>query len=264
MKWVFLLLFAFVINTGLISAQTVIQPKQVNNTLKGLVYKEETAFEASMHTNGLKIGMIFGELKNYDKTKYYRIEMGYLRDPNERRQNKNIVFPSEGVSSSFTYGKQNSLYLMRGAVGRKKYLSEKTLRKGVAVGYIYEAGLALGILKPYRLKVVIPGTQDLPPELLTISYSEETRDQYLNYDAIFGGTGFFDSLKGTELTVGLHAKLAAHFAFGAFEKNMRAFEAGFMLDVFAKPVPLLVERDNVNNQQFLLNMYVAFQIGRRK
>ena len=72
-----------------ISAQKTFQPKATQFDWKGIVYRKERAFEARIHTNGGLIGMNFGKIKTYYKTNYYHLSIGYLKDPREKRQNRN-------------------------------------------------------------------------------------------------------------------------------------------------------------------------------
>ena len=41
--------------------------------------------------------------------------------------------------------------MLRVGMGAKRYFSEKAKRKGIAIGINYQAGVSLGLLKPYYL-----------------------------------------------------------------------------------------------------------------
>jgi len=249
---------------GRIDAQVIFQPKPVEYNFKGVVYKTERIFDARVTTSGVIIGYKTGRLKSYYNTSYYNFEFGYMKDSRERRQNKSLSFPGEGLSSSFIYGKRNHFLNVRLSAGGKKYLSEKTRRKGVAVGFIYEGGATIGLLKPMYIKVVQNNTDTFEPELIEIAYSEENAEQFLGYDDIYGGTSFFKGIEETDITVGVHGKIAAHFALGAFEDRVRALEAGLMVDIFPGNVPILAERAEIDNRFLFLNLYLSLQFGKRK
>lgn len=257
-----LILFSWI--SWSIQAQTIFQPKQMEYDFKGLVYETEKAFELIYYPNGLAVAYSFGRLESYYKTTYYRIEFGTLKDGRERRQNKNINFASEGLSSAFTYGKRNSIFMIKVSSGRKRYLTEKAKRKGVSVGLNYNYGLSLVLLKPYHLRLVDVNQADLDNILVTQPYSEENHDLFLRYNDIFGGAGYFTGIGGTNVTVGGHAKAALHFAFGAFDQKVRAIDVGFMIDAFPRRLPILVERENIRNKYIHLNLFISAHFGRRK
>ena len=65
---------------------------------------------------------------------------------------------------------------------------------------------------------------------------------------------------------GFHAKAGIHLDWGAFDEFVKAIEAGIMLDVFVKRVPILVENVdivNAENRPFFLNLYLNIQLGKR-
>lgn len=257
---IFIFLFAIVDN---VSAQKVFQPKQINSSFKGLVYKEEFSVDFRLMTNGLNIGYTVGELQTYYKTSFFQFDIGYLKDSKERKQNMNTTFKTEGSSDAFVYGKQNSLYIIRGGKGFKKYLSEKAIRRGLAVGYSLEGGISLGILKPNYLKLFYFTEENPDGEIREERYSEETHDKFLNFNSIFGGTSFWKGVLQSSVAVGFHGKASGHFAMGAFDKSVRAVELGLAFDVFAKKVPIFVETDNLRNRRLFLNLFVSLHLGKR-
>ena len=244
--------------------QIIFQPKPVEYNFKGVVYKTEKIFGARITTSGLVLSYKTGKLKSYYNTSYYNFELGYIKDSRERRQNKNISFPGEGLSPSFIYGKRNHFINLRLSAGGKRYLSEKTRRKGIAVGFIYEGGATIGLLNPVELQVIQNNLETFETELVNIRYSDETAEQFLAYDNIYGATGFFKGISGTSITVGAHGKIAGHFALGAFEQKVKALEAGLMVDIFPGKVPILAEREGVKNRFIFLNLYLSLQFGGRK
>lgn len=246
-------------------AQNVFQPKQINSLGKGLVYKYESAIDVRLNTSGFSIGYLQGDLDTYYKTNFWSFDLSYLKDPRERKQNKNVTARNEGSSNSFTYGKQNSLFILRAGKGHKRYLSEKALRRGLAVGYIYEAGASIAVLKPYYLKLSYPdNSSDVGNVILEERYSEENEDVFTDYNSIFGGSSFWTGITGSSVAVGGHAKAGAHFALGAFDKYVRAVEVGVMMDMFVKKLPVLIETDDLKNRRLFLNLYLSVQIGKRK
>lgn len=247
-----------------LQGQIIFQPKPVEYNFKGVVYKTEKVYGARVTTSGLAISYKTGKLKSYYNTSYYNFELGYTKDQRERKQNKNISFPGVGLSPSFIYGKRNHFINLRLSAGGKRYLSEKTKRRGVAVGFIYEGGASIGLLKPVTLQVIQNNLETFETELVEIRYSDDNAEQFLAYDDIYGSSGFFNGVTSTAITVGVHGKIAGHFALGAFDEKVKALEAGLMVDIFPGKVPILAEREGVKNRFIFLNLYLSLQFGKRK
>ncbi len=263
MKIRVLLCFVLCAIVGGLSAQKVFQPKQINSNFKGLVYKDEYSFDLRVMPHGANFGYTVGELETYYKTTFYTFDIGYLKDSRERKQNMNTTFRTEGTSDAFVYGKQNSLYIIRGGKGFKRYLSEKALRRGLSVGYSFEGGVSLGVLKPNYLKLFYFTEENPDGEIREERFSEDNRDKFLNFNSIFGGSSFWKGIFQSSVSVGLHGKASGHFAMGAFDKNVRAAEIGITFDAFAKKVPIFVETDLLKNRRLFLNIFVSFHLGRR-
>jgi len=247
-----------------IIAQKTFQPKQIEFDWKGIIYRHEKAFDISIHTHGFMIGYNAGRIKTYDKTKYYHFSLGYMRDPREMRQNKNIPFDGKS-SNSFVYGKLNSLYVIRGGIGRKKYLSEKAKRRGIALGYSYEFGPSIAVLKPSYLELLFTEVQGgmNVDELRVERFTNENADVFLDYNRIFGGGGFTRGWSELSFTPGIQARGGVLFSLGAYDKYVRMLEVGVMADLFIKKIPILNETEAVSNKPYFINLYLTLQLGAR-
>jgi hypothetical protein len=146
-------------------------------------------------------------------------------------------------------------------MGRKYYLSEKAHKRGVAVGYSFEGGLNLGLLKPYYL--VLEYADELDQVFRTESYSEENAHLFLDDHKIRDKGSFTRGLDEISLLPGFYAKLASHFSLGAYGKYIRAIEVGVHLDLFTKRVPVMIETESLSNDFILPSFFVNFQLGRR-
>ena len=246
--------------------QLTFQPKDVDNSLKGVVYNSEWLVDFKVHTNGMSIAYNSGKIVTFDKTNYVQIELGFLRDPRERRQNRNLTLNRFGRSSSFIFGKENQMYVVRAGWGTRKYLSEKAKRQGVALGYTYMIGPAVAIMKPYYLNLIYreeeEGRQML--EIRNERLNDDNRDMFLNYNDIFGGGGFARGWRELSLTPGIHGKAALVFSLGAFDEYAKAIETGIMFDIFPRKIAIMAETESISNKPYFINFYVNIQLGRRR
>lgn len=259
MRNLFLLLLCLLCVSA-VRAQNAGKPL-VNNV--GIIYNQETSFNMRMTTNrGYALSMEFGKLRTYYKTTFYHIGIGEIKHPKEQRQSAN---PS--VSRSFrpyVFGKQNNFLLVRGGWGVKRYFTEKARQKGVAMGMSYTFGPTLGLLKPYYLALARPtdpGSGERFERITHEQYSKENEAFFLDNTRIKGASPFTRGFSDLSLLPGGSASIALHMDWGAFDEVVKALEIGLMLDVFPKPVPILVSAENT---PIFLNFFVNLQLGKRR
>ncbi len=236
--------------------------KELLNQKRGITYDSELTGNIKLMTNGWSIGGHYGLLKKWNSTTLYTVEFGELKHFKESRQRADYSVSAFGRSaSSFTYGKQNSFFTLRAGLGQKRYFSEKARRKGVAVGMFYNFGPSLGIIKPYYLEVtrLEQGTNRV--NINDVRYSENTAQEFLNKNRIYGSSSIAMGLNEINLAVGAHAKLALHLDWGAFEEHVKALEVGIAADFYFQKIPIMVSDDN---RPYFINLYAALQLGKRK
>ncbi len=235
-------------------AQSVEIPQTVR---KGIIYKKEKSFIAAIQTNGFYFGYTLGKIEKYYLTKYLYVDVGHLKDNREYKVNQS--YSTNGFLGNYIYGKQNDLWNLRVGRGLTRYFSEKSRKKGVAIGIRMEAGLLLGILKPYYLQI-----KDRIDNFYTIDdvrYSKDNEETFLDKDRIVGYSGFSKGLSQLSLLPGGFGKISLSFDPGAFEKTVRSINMGISLDLYSKKVPILVSQQN----RFLFaNLFLNLQFGKRK
>lgn len=241
------------------------QLMSADDELKGVIYRNEFSVDGRLHTNGFALAANFGSIRTYYKTNFYHVELGWLRDPRESSQNRNLISQQFDISSSFKFGKQNEVFVLRGGKGVKRYVSEKAKRKGVAIGYNYEAGPALAIVKPYYLdliyQIVEDGRTDI--EIRPERYSEENAEKFLTFGDIYGSSGFRKGVADLGIIPGIQGKLGLFFSLGASDEYIKSIETGLMADFFIRKVPIMVETEQVRNKPYFINLYVNLQFGKR-
>lgn len=254
-----LLLFLLTFLLAPLRAQVTLQPKQMETKSLGVVYDEEFAVNIYLHTRGYGFGAIFGTLKTYYKTSFYHVDFGMVKHPKEHRPD-NQINQFNVLSRPYVFGKKNSFFTLRLGKGAKRYLSEKAKRRGVAVGYSYQLGPSLGMLKPYYLDLRSDGGA-IPPTIEVSKYSEENADRFLDPDFIDGYSGFWKGVGEMNFVFGGHIKGGAHFSWGAYDRYVKAIEVGVLLDFYFQKLDILVIEDN---SPVFANLYLNLQFGKRK
>lgn len=248
-----------------LSAQVSTKTNLNDDRFKGIIYRKETTADFRLHNNGFAIAVNFGEIRTYYRTRFYHIEAGTMHSPREQSQSKNLNVIGNELPKEFKLGKQNNVFILRAGKGYKRYLSDKARRKGVSIGYSLEGGAAIALLKPYYLKfieqVVVNG--ELESILVEKKYTEENRDEFLDYGSIYGGASFSTGLREIGIVPGFQAKSGLFFSVGAFDEYVKAAEIGIMADLFLKKIPIMVETEGLSNSPLFVNLYVNLHFGRR-
>ncbi len=166
------LLFIVTMIAGLVFGQDSTQSKQntqvskkdahrqkVNTLIRQaeegeLVYNKQSIFGIQLRTNGYGGFYEFGKFRTNRKTTIFRLDINEIKSQKEDR------LPNGGVffGNPFVYGKINYFYPVTIGIGQQYILGQKGNKNGVAVSAVYNAGLALGLLRPYYLNVRNPLT----------------------------------------------------------------------------------------------------------
>lgn len=238
-------------------SQAQIAPKEE----VGLIYNRETTFNFRLATNrSFGVGMEWGRLRTYNKTKTLSLSLSEMKHPKEQRQS---AAPSVRRSARpFVYGKRNSLFVLRSGWGAKHYYSEKAKQKGVAVGINYSFGPSLGLLKPYYLTINLEGANAGTGRPTAVKYSEKNKADFLNNSKILGAAPFTQGLGELSFIPGGTASIAYHMDWGAFDEMVKALDIGLVVDVFARKTPIFVGDEQ--NKQVFFNFFLNLQFGKRK
>lgn len=245
--------------------QNTFQPKSINLDYKGIIYRNEWSVDFRLHTNGAAISYNTGKIDAFNKTSYYHLELGYMTDYRERKTTRSFQSGSIIQSRTFIFGKQNNIINLRAGKGWKRYVSEKARRQGIAMGYSYEIGPSLALVKPYYINVrrnqIVNG--ELVVTFDDIKFSEEDRELFLNNLAIQGSSGYWKGFNEISVIPGLQAKGGLLFSLGAYDKMVKAVEIGAMVDVYIQSVPIMVRTENVRARPYFFNFYVSMLLGQR-
>ena len=249
--------------------QTLDLGKNNYDNKKGIVYLNENTFEINLHTNGAMLGLNFGTIETYYKTKFWHVSLGEIKHQRETRQSRSLQGGGTfgGNFRSYIFGKENNFYILRGGYGEKRYFSQKARTKGVAVGVTYEAGPSIGILKPYYLILRYVSESFGQLNYRSESFSEENAARFLSNENIFGADSFTKGISEINLRPGGHARAALHFDWGSLDEFVKAVEVGAMVDFYLQEIPILVESDRtpgIDNSSIFINLFVNVQFGKRK
>jgi hypothetical protein len=212
-------------------------------------YRNERTFGILLNTDGYGLSYREGKRIDFRNKRLYEIDLGILKHPREIK----LQNPSFPTGSSFIFGKLNSVFFLRGGMGRQHELFTKEDLGGVAIRYFYSVGPDIIFYKPIYYKVLY---------LLT-STSYEIREEKFHesihsvYD-IYSKAPFTKGLKETSVVPGIYGKAGFNFEYSREDKVIHAIELGSTLSIFPKKIPIMAANDN---KAIFFSLFISYRMG---
>lgn len=252
------LLFLCLICPGLAIGQT----RGAGVEKQGIVYFKEHSWHAQLHAHGWGFGYQWGKIISYHKTKFRQVDFVTMHHAKEFNTQYEYQSPGLGSAKSYIYGKQNWAYLIRLTQGEKHFLSDKKNgSRNLALGWTWQAGANIAILRPYYLILKRDSDIDGSSYLSVERYTESNADYFLNPEKIYSSISYFREWNHFTFIPGLSADLALHLDWGAFDQYITAFSAGLRADLYYRKVPILATG---LNSPYFINGYLKVELGSRK
>ncbi len=216
-----------------------------------LSYNKHTAFGVELRSNGYGVFLEKGKMVSPRWSNIFTAEITEILHPKEERSSSAQGFL---LGNSFKYGKINNFYQLKFGYGRQYIFGQKGNKNGVAVIGTAQAGLAMGLEKPYYLQVNDDGIDR------DIKYTPEDSALFVSSN-IIGSTGFTKGWSEVKLRPGAFVKGSLRFDFGAYNESITALEIGVSVDGYAKGVQQMLYNDP---KQLFMQLHVAVVFGNRK
>ena len=220
-----------------------------NGSTANVLYRSDVSGKIYATTRGY--GFLFRRGKHVTaKTRsYFEIDLQTLKHPKETK--------SQGEAPErkrFVYGKVNSVFLLRAAVGLQNVLFSKADNKAVEVRYSYSIGPVLAFAKPYYIQVYkASGSR----ESKLIKFDDEN---FTVGDKIIGRGSYTDGLPEMKFYPGLSAKFNLSFEYAPYTNLIRAIETGVSIDYFPQALPIMALNPAEN---IIIALHVGFVFGRK-
>lgn len=218
-----------------------------------LVFNKQNLFGIQLRTNGYGIFYEYGKMKSNRKTDIFRIDFTEAKHPREEKLNgSSFIF-----GNPYIFGKRNYFYPVTLGYGQQYIFGQKGNKNGVAVTGLWNAGLSLGLLRPYYIRVADPvngGEKN-------IKYSVEDSADFVDQSIVIAGGGIGKGWGEIKLRPGGFAKVGMRFDFGRYNESVSALEIGMSLEAYASEVPIMLYQ---KEQRLFFQGYVAFVFGKRK
>ena len=215
-----------------------------------LSFRKQSVFGIQVRTNGYGLFYELGKRRSPRFTNLYSLELSEIKHRKEEKGGTENFF-----SNSFIFGKENNFYQAKLGFGQQYIAGQKGNKNGVAVTVQVNAGLSMGLLKPYYLQV-----DDGSNREKTIKYEDDSVT-FLSISNIIGGAGFTKGWNELKLKPGAFVKTALRFDFGRYNERVQALEIGMSLEAYAQKIPIMIFNDP---KQLFFQGHVAFVFGSRK
>lgn len=215
-----------------------------------LIYHKQSVFGFQFRSNGYGAFYELGRLKTNRRTNTYRIDITEIKHQKEEKSSNVAIF-----GNPYIYGKLNNFYQVTLGYGQQYILGQKGNKNGVAVTALYNGGLALGLLRPYYLRV-----EDGGGEEKLIKYTQEDSSLFLG-PTIIGSGGLGKGWNELKVKPGVFAKAGLRFDYGRFNEVVTGIEVGVSGEYYASKIPIYF---GAKEKQFFYQAYIALLFGQRK
>ena len=207
---------------------------------------------ATVHSSGFALNYGMSKFKTFKKKSLINVDLVSIDHDKEYK-----IFGSfDENAKKFIFGKFNSLYNVRFGFGNRKILYEKLRENGLQISMNYTVGPSLGLVKPVFLEVFKYDFSGRIAGIATERYDPELH----NFYNIYGRASWTAGLMETKINPGMYFKFGLDFDYSSNRDIINSLEVGACLDVFSKPVILMVEN---NNYRFYPSVYINCSIGNK-
>lgn len=205
-----------------------------------------------LHTNGWGGNLTYSKFKTYKTYTLFSLDFVNIKNPKEYRIRYQVSPGS--FTSSFKYGKINSLYNVRLSYGKQRMLYEKQREKGVEMYFVWKAGLNTGIVKPIFLEI-----SNLDRGVSATSVERYDPDIH-NESNIFGRATLGRGLGQSKIAFGANINAGFKFEIANERENIFAIETGVIVDIFPTRVPILAYTEK---ELLFYNFYINILFGKK-
>ena len=243
---ILILLLIFQLFSGSIFSQVPVNEKLMVRITK------EIWLGATVHSSGFALNYGMSKFKTSKKKSLINVDLVSINHDKEYK-----IFGSfDENAKKFIFGKFNSLYTVRFGFGNRKILYEKLRKNGLQISMNYTVGPSLGLVKPVFLEVFKYDFSGRIAGIATERYDPELH----NFYNIYGRASWTAGLMETKINPGMFFKFGLDFDYSSNRDIINSLEVGACLDVFSKPVILMVEN---NNYRFYPSVYINCSIGNK-
>jgi hypothetical protein len=214
-----------------------------------IFFRNEKTLAILLNTDGYGGSYRKGKRIDYLNKKIIDIDFGILKNSKEVRLS-NPIYQTPG---SFVFGKINSVFYLRGGLGRQHEIYKKADLGGVAIRFFYSGGPVLAFYKPIYYKILVP-VSSTEFAIVEQKFDIKKHDPTM----IYGKASFFKGFNELKVLPGLFAKSGFNFEYSKEDKVIHAIEVGAQIMLFPKEIPIMATE---NNKAIFLSLFASYRFG---
>lgn len=185
----------------------------------------------------------------------YGLSLNQLKDLREVQIES--FFGDQG--RSYVYGKLNHFVVLQPSFGIQYHLIPPNNLNVMQILGGIKIGPSIGFLNPYFLEIYQPGPNpgNQNRDIVPFNPAEHS------YGRIYGRASLVSSRLELSPILGMGIKAHVLIDFGRNVSNISALKLGLNLDAFTKPVPILLEREGIQNNRLFFAVSAGFLFGKR-
>jgi hypothetical protein len=203
-----------------------------------------------LQINGYGLNMKWGHFNSTQRFSFYTFDIDRLKHQKEIRQPANMPY------NGFVFGRTHIAIPISIGMGQFKTLGVRNNKNDVGVGWTYQYGLTLALLKPVYLFVDPTPNNQTNDDIELIRYEEEST---FDYNSILGGASFFTGINQIKSIPGAFGKTSLVFNWGRYYNDLHSVELGVMVHGYIKRLPLMAK---VKNNFVYPVFYLAVNLGK--
>jgi hypothetical protein len=187
----------------------------------------------------------------------FDVELARIRHPKEER-----VYGQSDNPKQYTPGRVNMAFFLRTGYGQNVFITTRDYKNAVSLHYNYSFGVTTALLKPIYIDV-FKLSQDPFGQDYIATEKYDPVDKHTTPFIIYGNSAFSRGFNELSAQVGGHFKNSLSIEWGEYPDAFNSLEAGFCIDVFAQPLPLMAD-ELARNKQLYFTLFLGFTFGQNR
>jgi hypothetical protein len=230
-------------------AQDILSQMQ-NGKDVNVLFKKQAMGGAFIHSQGWGLFFRKANILSIYRKRFWEIETATMHNPKEHKS-QNTLYPD---ASSYYFGKLNAIQIFRFGFGYYQTLYRKNNERCVEIDAVTAIGPSIAVVKPVYLEILPSNNGDGLP--ITAKYDPNT-DTPAN---IYGRASFLDGISEASFYPGGYARAGLNFDYANRHNLIKAIEVGAEFDLYPRVIPIMAF---IPNNQYFLNLYLSFSLGKR-
>lgn len=218
---------------------------------KRIFYRNERTFAFMLNSNGIGANYRYGKRIDGFRKTLYEAEFNYLKHPKE------IKATIQSTQKNVIYGKENSVYTLKGAIGFQKELFQKRDLGSISIRYFTNFGPSLAFQKPIYYEYY---------DANNATYYYGKFEEH-SFSSLNGRAPFTKGFNEISIVPGAYGKFGFTFEYSKIDEIFHALEVGIGLDAYVKPINIMATPAQdvlfvLPDDQFILTLFIGYRFGK--